>query len=238
MAKKTPVYDTDEATKEKKHPYLLVAIFLVITILLLSGSIVLYVGSKSYNDAMAAAAPFEAPASGLSQSLFVAQNSSYEENSSYPLEYNFGSVPYKCNAPRLTYIKLGNGIVMNNDSYWFYYLTEADNDKIEEAFIDELSYAVLATADVSKTEFVAAGTDRGFFNGFDVVYMAGRFTVSDENRTIETYTLSYIFPVENTGRSAVMTMLYPGKRTAENNMWRLQEWAKTFRVAASEDEGK
>ncbi|MBR3082651.1 MAG: hypothetical protein IKH06_07360 [Clostridiales bacterium] len=227
----------DEERKEKKHPYLLWGILLVITVMLLSGVIVAYVASRSYNEALAAAAPFSAPDSGLSQSLFVAQNTEYKESSDYPLAYHFGSFPYVCNIPDRKYVKLGNGIVAN-DKIRFFYATECDNDSISTTFIDELSYAVLSTADKSRTEMVTVGTDRGFFNGFDVAFMAARFTVYDENRESEVYTISYIFPIENTGKSAIMTIVYGNKRYAEQGVELLQDWAQTFREEVREEENK
>ncbi len=218
--------------KEKKHPYMGIVFLMVLTILALSTSIVAYVAASSYNNAVAAAAPFSAPNSGLSQSLFVAQNSEYVENAKYPLTYNFGTIPYICSVPRLQYINMGNGVVMNSNGDFFLYITECDNDAIISTCIEELSPAIMSSADPEKTEITSYGTDRGYFNGFDVAYMAQEMVVNnaDGSRKNTVYTLSYVFPVENMNRSAVLTVVFPGKRDGERFMNVLKEWGKTYRM--------
>lgn len=226
----------DEDVIEKKKSNKKLYVWMTLTFLCIMVFTMAYVASRTYNAAVMAAMPFTAPASGLSSSLFEAQNSEYLENESLPLIYNYGSVPNVCNIPRWKYVSVNNGtILIAPDSSRFIYLTECTNDEVDYTIKTELTPAYMSAADVSKSTLDTYASDRGYYNGYDVIYIAQKLTVTDGNRDRELYVLSYVYPIQNTEKCAIISVAFQGKNDADKNMRVLRLIAGTYREAAPEE---
>ena len=210
---------------------------IIVCVILFCVFTLLYVAASSYNKAVYASSQFVPPASTLTQNLFVAQNSEYAPNASLPLEYHFGGIPYMCDIPEYTYISMGNGTVFTDAAQTrLLYATECYTDELEQAVIDELSQAILATADVSKTQLISCGVDRGYFNGHDTVYAGYEMYVTNGSITNRAFILSYVFPVENTKKCGVVAIVFYNKKEAAGYKGLLDTWAYTYREYVPENQ--
>jgi hypothetical protein len=187
--------------------------------------------SVAYNTALADAAPFTPPESGLSRSVFVQQNTTYMQYDDMPLTYNFGSISYQCSVPDWVRVTMGCGMVfMSDDHYKYIHVTDSKANEINQTLNNELSYCIMSDADVTQTEFVTRASDKGFYNGYEMLYSAQEMTVKNSSGKSKTfYLLSYIIPVSGSDRCAVFTVAYTSSRFTDENMEFLSKWVLTYK---------
>lgn len=137
------------------------------------------------------------PESGLSQNIFVSQNTKYKAVSGYTDRRNFSQCPYGYDIAVTDSAKVSDygRIYMVSDSMYFYTTEYRKDENIETILRNELSQAVMIDSDASMTAIKNIIHEEGYLNGFKADYYIDCMTVTNGNRTASVYITGYALSI-------------------------------------------
>lgn len=165
---------------------ILVLILIPLTISFLSVYILASEYAKSAGDAMVY------PDGNLSNSLFVAQNIIYVQNSALTQKYALSSMPYTLDVPAGIRAYVGNGCVIQATGSLYVYITCHDAEvDAERAMLGEFPKSLMIDYDPVYTYTQQLASQTGYTNGFSVDYFFDMLTVSNGSVAKTGYVAAY-----------------------------------------------
>lgn len=164
----------------------LVALLISLTIIFFSAYIVASEYAKNAGEALVY------PEGGLSNSLFVAQNTNYIQNNALTQKYALSSIPYTLDVPEGACAYVGNGCVIQAAESLYVYITchNADVDA-ERAMLGEFPQSLMIDYDPAYTYTQQLASQSGYTNGFSVDYFFDMLSVSNGSVAKNGYAAAY-----------------------------------------------
>jgi len=182
------VVNKEAAMDNKKK--VLVVVLVPLTIIFFS----LYVLASEY--AKNAGDILVYPEGNLSNSLFVAQNTAYVQNSALTQKYALSNLPYTLDVPDGTRANIGNGCVIKAAENLYVYITCHDTDvDAERAMLGEFPKSLMMDYDPAYTYTQQFVCQSGYTNGFSVDYFFDMLSVS--NGLIAKYGYAAAYDIED-----------------------------------------
>lgn len=123
--------------------------------------------------------PIEYPESGLSNDLFVSQNTEYIENSTLSIEYSFINVPYICDLIDGNVAEIEEGHIVNASEDVNFFVTEFKNEKNPHDVILRQYPQTLYINYAKESSFIQTATsDVGYINGYYATYFVDHLLIS------------------------------------------------------------
>lgn len=123
--------------------------------------------------------PVRYPDSGLSDNLFVSQNSQYVPNETLPVQYSFQDVPYIIDLKEGDTADVGTGhIVYGNDNVCFYISQIGDTKSPHEAVLEQYPQVVYINYSQSDSYAQTVKEDHGYLNGLEATYFVDHLLIS------------------------------------------------------------
>lgn len=164
----------------------LVIILIPLAILFISAYVLASEYAKSAGDVMVY------PEGNLSNSLFVAQNTVYVQNSALSQRYALSSMPYTLDVPDGVSANVGNGCVIQATENLYVYITchETDADA-ERVMLGEFPQSLMIDFDPAYTYTQQLVSQSGYTNGFSVDYFFDMLSVSNGSAAKNGYVAAY-----------------------------------------------
>lgn len=164
----------------------LVIILIPLAVLFISAYVLASEYAKSAGDVMVY------PEGNLSNSLFVAQNTVYVQNSALSQRYALSSMPYTLDVPDGTSANVGNGCVIQATESLYVYITchDADADA-ERVMLGEFPQSLMIDFDPAYTYTQQLVSQAGYTNGFSVDYFFDMLSVSNGSAAKNGYVAAY-----------------------------------------------
>lgn len=132
------------------------------------------------------------PASELVDSVFVAQNNNYEENSALKKTHSFSSVPYLVDVPDGTGAQMGTGTVYQIGDGFFAYVSEyTDQYDVQDIVSSQFPVALLINYIPENTRITIQSEEHGYINGFLGKYIADQLYVTDNMTSTQAIVIGY-----------------------------------------------
>lgn len=133
------------------------------------------------------------PASGLSDSIFESQNTSYVENPDLPQKLKFKTIPYTIDVPSVAGAVVDEGNIYKVSDSIYLYITEFNplEKYLQNAVTAELGKALLMNYNNELTQMSSAAEEDGFINGYGAVYKILDMTVTDSTQLVPSTTIGY-----------------------------------------------
>ncbi len=132
------------------------------------------------------------PQGELVDSVFVAQNNDYTEDSSLPNTYSFSTVPYLVDVPDGTGADIGTGRIYKiTDDYYAYVTEYTDQYDVQSIISAQFPVALLINYVPEATRITVNAEKTGYINGFKARYIADNLLVSDGATNSEAIVLGY-----------------------------------------------
>lgn len=142
--------------------------------------------------------PVEYPKGDLSQSIFDAQNTKYEPNSSLTEKHYFAYSPYSVDMMPTEAVKLSDvgRVYKLSENRTYFYITEYENGtSVESVIRNELPQSVMIDANVEMTAIDKITYEEGYRNGFKADYYIFCMTVTNGTRTSSVYMTAYTLTI-------------------------------------------
>ncbi len=149
-------------------------------------------------DAVASPMPEQVvyPEGELADSVFVAQNNSYQKNDALGATHVFESIPYDVDVQDCVGAKIGTGTVYQVGSGYFIYVSEyTDQHEIQEIISSQFPVALLINYVPEATRVTVQQDRSGYINGFKAQYLADTLSVSDGCTQAEAMVLGYALDI-------------------------------------------
>lgn len=144
--------------------------------------------------------PVTYPPSGLSDDLFVSQNSAYVENDSLPVTYAFNDVPFLVDLPDGNTADVGTGhIVSGNETTCFYVSQIEDAINPHDAVLTQYPKVVYINYSQDASYAQTVLEERGYLNGMTATYFVDHLLIStgSSQSARNAYVLGYCFELGN-----------------------------------------
>lgn len=136
------------------------------------------------------------PEGELVDSIFVAQNNEYVENSGLATKHSFETVPYMVDVPKGNGAKVGTGKVYQVGDGYFAYVSEYnDQYDIQDVISSQFPVALLINYIPESTRVTVQQQKQGYINGFKAQYIADTLYVTDGAQQAEALVLGYVLDV-------------------------------------------
>lgn len=145
------------------------------------------------------------PSGGLSDSVFDAQNSVYEADAEFPVQYDFIHINASVDVPELNSAVMGKGEVWKVSDGFYIYITEGSNSDFPEQFYSEIAPVLLAGADEEKTTGEIIHSERGYLNGFELTYVVLKVSAAVDEKSAQAYVVGYLYEDDSSGYSAFIS---------------------------------
>ena len=123
--------------------------------------------------------PIVYPESGLSDNLFVSQNSKYVENEGLQNPYAFPDVPYYIDMPKGDTADVGSGhIVYGNDNLCFFISEIDDEENPHDAVLSQYPPVVYINYSQQSSYSQTVKEDYGYINGLTARYFVDHLLIS------------------------------------------------------------
>lgn len=123
--------------------------------------------------------PLEYPESGLSDDLFVSQNTQYTENSTLNIPYNFINVPYICDLIAGSTADIETGHIVNAAEDVNFFVSEFENGKNAHDIILRQYPQTIYMNYAKESSFIQTATsDVGYVNGYYATYFVDHLLIS------------------------------------------------------------
>lgn len=140
--------------------------------------------------------PVVYPVSGLSDDLFVSQNTEYKANESLPIIYAFSDVPYLVDLPDGNTADVGTGhIVSGNESTCFYVSQIEDTINPHDAVLTQYPKVVYINYSQDSSYAQTVLEEKGYLNGMTATYFVDHLLIStgSTQSARNAYVLGYCF---------------------------------------------
>lgn len=152
--------------------------------------------------------PLRYPSGGLSESIFDSQNMTYTSSQNFSSVYSYKKIPYDIGCVSADSASIGNGVVYPvSDGVYLYFSVIPDEDiniNIHEFCMNEFSKALLYNYSVENSSYQNASYDKGFLNGFSVIYNLDILKITDNETALDAALFTYVCDVENYGYDMVV----------------------------------
>lgn len=144
--------------------------------------------------------PVEYPKSGMSQSIFEAQNTKYVQNSGLTQKHTFTHCPYSVDITDSDVAKVSDtgAVYKLSDSMYFYITEFQSGTNIESVIKSELPQAVMIDSNADMTGIDNYIYEEGYLNGFKGDYYIDCMTVTNGTRTSSVYITGYALTITDT----------------------------------------
>lgn len=147
------------------------------------------------------------PASGLSNSVFDAQNSIYQPDADFPIEYRFEHLSEVVDVPDRQTAAMGNGTFWRIADGFYIYATEGKRAGLADAVFAEATPILLAGAVGENTSGQLVESEKGYLNGREYNYVVFDILCSTDEAKKEAYIIGYLYEDSESGYSVFLSCI-------------------------------
>ena len=144
------------------------------------------------------------PASGLSDSIFDAQNSVYEADADFPVEHQFEHLSDVVDVPNRQTAMMGNGTFWRITDGFYVYISEGKRSSFADAVFSETAPILLTGADKKSTDGQLVKSEKGYLNGREFDYVVFDIICNVGEKTTEAYIVGYLYEDSESGYSTLI----------------------------------
>lgn len=144
------------------------------------------------------------PASGLSDSIFDAQNSVYEADADFPVEHQFEHLSDVVDVPNRQTAMMGNGTFWRITDGFYVYISEGKRSSFADAVFSETAPILLTGADKKSTDGQLVKSEKGYLNGREFDYVVFDIICNVGEKTTKAYIVGYLYEDSESGYSTLI----------------------------------
>ena len=178
------------------------AVWQVVTIIIcLVGAVISFTLFQLGNKALAAIPEkVYLPASGLGDTVFDAQNTSYQADSDFPTALYISGTKYMTDVPAVTSAVVGNGNFYRVSDPYYIYVTTFDDGGADAAITNEVAPVIRPGAEAGDAACENVVTERGYLNGYEVTYLVYTLKVTREEKESNAVVAGYVYHDDISGK--------------------------------------
>ena len=144
------------------------------------------------------------PESGLSDSIFDAQNGVYEADADFSIEHQFEHLSDVVDVPDRQSATMGNGTFWKIADGFYIYISEGKRASFAESVFSETAPILLTGAGSKDASGELVKSDRGYLNGREFNYVVFDVSCSVDDKTKEAYIIGYLYEDSESGYSTLL----------------------------------
>ena len=144
------------------------------------------------------------PESGLSDSIFDAQNGVYEADADFSIEHQFEHLSDVVDVPDRQSATMGNGTFWKIADGFYIYISEGKRASFAESVFSETAPILLTGAGSKDASGELVKSDRGYLNGREFNYVGFDVSCSVDDKTKEAYIIGYLYEDSESGYSTLL----------------------------------
>lgn len=142
------------------------------------------------------------PASGLSDSVFDAQNGVYQADAEFPIAYSLNHIGFVVDVPDCPEAAIGNGKFWKVTDGFYVYITEGKRSEMTDNIFSEVAPVLLPDAGDENISGELIHSERGYLNGQEYTYAVFSVKCSVDGKTKDAYVVGYLYEDSESGFSA------------------------------------
>lgn len=169
--------------------------------------------------------PLSYPEGGLSDSIFVSQNGTYQKNGALPATRELSGIPFQVDLPAGTSAVVGRGVIVKASDDLFAFVSEHDpSEGAGEVILREFPRAVLSDYDERYTYAEEKRSEEGYLNGYDVRYLFSSLVIANEEGAAKCHFAAYdvVLPDGETSENVTIAFVTTGQD--EESLKRCKAW--------------
>lgn len=132
------------------------------------------------------------PAGGLSDSIFVSQNGSYQKSDYLSVTRELSGIPFYVDLPRGTSASIGHAVIVKASDDLFAFVSEHDPAiGIQEVILREFPKAVMSDYDEGFTYAEEKKGESGYLNGYEVRYSFSKLVIANKVGAVTCHFAAY-----------------------------------------------
>lgn len=154
------------------------------------------------------------PEGGLSDSIFVSQNGTYQKSDYLPVTRELSGIPFLVDLPRGTSATVGGAVIVKASQDLFAFVSEHDpSEGAAEVILREFPKAVMSDYDERFTYAEEKVSEEGYLNGHEVRYSFSRLVIANEAGAVTSHYAAYdvVRPGEGTQESVLIAFVTTGQ---------------------------